>query len=304
MEYSIIIPVFNSESTLLELFNRLQKVISSVSSSYEIIFVDDYSRDDSWKKLNEIYELDPKIVKIIRLSKNFGQHNATLCGLRNSKGSMIFTMDDDLQFDPEDFTKLVLKQKETSADVVYGTTKSTNNMYRKVGSRIVKHYSTKIDNGVGEASSFRLVTRVVVDRIIQHPMPFVHIDEILYWHTSFISYTPINHHLRPSGKSGYTVKKIASFISGSTWNYGVWPLTLMIYGGLFLAFISAIIGVYFIYKKFTHGTPVPGFTALIAAILFSTSLILICFGIIGHYISNMYSIVYKKPSYSIREKKD
>lgn len=303
MEYSIVIPVYNSEDSLTELFERIQKVMIGLGSSFEIIFIDDNSRDKSWKTLCQIQEKNKETVKIVRLAKNFGQHNATLCGFNISNGEWVFTIDDDLQFEPEDFLKLLSKQKETGTEVVYGITKSQHKLYRKIGSKIVKHYSTRIDNGIGEGSSYRLLSKNIVNSIILHPMPFVHIDQILYWHTESYSYQQVNHLKRQKGKSGYTYKKLASFISSSTWNYGVWPLTLMIYGGIFLAIISAALGVFFIYKKFTHGTPVPGFTALIAAILFSTSLLLICFGIIGHYISNMYSIIYKKPSYSIREKK-
>ena len=119
--------------------------------------------------------------------------------------------------------------------------------------------------------------------------------------TNFIGFIEVQRDVRRYGQTGYSPFKMLKFVSSITIFYGTWPLKLMTYGGVLLSFISFLIGVYFLWKKIVLGVNVPGFTAIIVAISFSTSLILICFGIIGKYLSNIYVVLNNKPTYSVKE---
>ncbi len=124
IEYSIVIPVYNSEKSLSILFDGITDTMNRMGKSYEVIFVDDGSKDTSWDVLQAIKQQDEEHVTAIKLAKNFGQHNALLCGFSFAKGTAIITMDDDLQHPPEEISKLIEQYEKTKADVVYGSYKS------------------------------------------------------------------------------------------------------------------------------------------------------------------------------------
>jgi glycosyltransferase involved in cell wall biosynthesis len=120
IEYSVVVPVFNSEASLEELLSRLTTVMNSTGKSYELIFVDDGSRDHSWEIMKKLKEKNSGVLTAIRLAKNFGQHSATFCGFNFAKGNFIITIDDDLQCPPEEIPKLIKVMEETDAELVYG----------------------------------------------------------------------------------------------------------------------------------------------------------------------------------------
>lgn len=302
MEYSVVIPVYNSVDSLDRLCERLFKVFEKTQCKFEIILIDDFSKDKSWEKLKEIKRKNQIIIKIIRLSQNYGQHNATFCGLKYSSGNYVLTMDDDLQNDPEDFFKLHNKLINNNYDVVYGVGQSGHSTIRKVGSQVYKSGTKFFENTQGEGSSYRLINREIVLNIIEHKQHFIFIDELIQWYTTNIGFVSIKHSKRVYGKSGYDVFKILKLLTETTYSYGTWPLKLMTRVGAFFAMISFGVGVYFIIKKIFFDIGIAGFTAIIVAISFSTSMILLCFGILGSYLSNIYKILNDKPSYSIMEK--
>lgn len=303
MKYSVVIPVYNSQNSLNELFQRLKKTFESFESetTYEVIFVDDFSKDESWGVLKSLKKEHPEHLKIIRLAKNYGQHNAIFCGFRNSTGERIITIDDDLQQAPEDIVLLVNRMDDTDADLVYGVGGNKHSVSRKIGSDLYKKGSKYIDKKYGEGSSYRLLTSSLLKKVIAHKQHFIFIEELLFWYTEWIEVVKVQHHPRKSGKSGYSPLKIFRLVVKSSVNYSNWPLKFMIYGGGFLSLLFFLIGLYFIYKKIFIGVLVPGFTALIVAIFFSTSILLLCFGIVGKYLFNIYDILNDKPTYSIKE---
>src|SRR5688572_27767623 len=133
--YSVVVPVFNSEKTIAELFKRIEDVFKEAAESFEIILVDDGSGDDSWEEIKKLKQNFPGIVKGVRFSKNFGQHNALLCGFRFTKGNFVITMDDDLQTPPEEIHKLMKAINGSKSDMVYGTYESKQHSgFRNSGS--------------------------------------------------------------------------------------------------------------------------------------------------------------------------
>lgn len=303
MEYSVVVPVYNSQDSLEELFQRIKKTFEKFDShvSFEVVFVDDFSKDKSWEVLMKLKKSNPEYLKIINFGKNFGQHNAVLCGFRYVSGNRIITIDDDLQQAPEDIALLIERMNTTNADLVYGVGGKNHSNARKIGSKLYKQGAKHIDGKYGEGSSFRLISEPLVKKVIGHKQHFVLIEEILYWYTECIEVVKVSHQPRKKGKSGYSPFKIFRFVVNISVNYSNWPLKFMIYGGAIFSFFSFLLGIYFICKKIFLGVAVPGFTALIVAIFFSTSILLLCFGIVGKYLYNIYDILNEKPTYSIKE---
>ncbi len=300
--YSVIVPVFNSEKTLEEICDRISAVFETLHKSFEILFIDDGSTDNSWDKIIMLKQKSPESVKAIKLSKNFGQHNATFCGLNFAEGDFIITIDDDLQTPPEEIPKLINTMNDDNSDMVYGYYKNKkHSAFRNTGSAMLKKTGKLLKKSKGEGSSFRLFTKELSEKILKHSQNFVFIDELLLWYTDDISFASVEHFKRKEGSSGYSKIKLINLALNLMVYYSAIPLKIMTWGGLISSVISFLTGLYFLLRKIIfHHVPV-GYTSLIVAILFSTSLIIFSLGIIGEYIYRMYMLQNKKPSFSIKK---
>jgi len=299
-DYSIVVPVYNSCELLEELYQRIGQAMNKIEKTFEVIFVDDDSSDISWNTLESIQRANPEKVIAIRLARNFGQHNATICGIAQASGAFIITIDDDLQNPPEEIAKLVDTMQNSDADLVYGIySKKHHSMARNLGSGALKGWSRRIFKTKGNGSSFRLMKSSLGKNLLNHQINFIYIDELFNWYTSHIAFVLVDHQKRPYQQSNYTSHSLFSMLSNLVIYYTAIPLRIMVYGGFISAFFSFIFGVVFIYKKIIHDVPL-GFTALIVAILFSTSIILLSLGVIGEYLSRIYSVQNRKPPYSIK----
>lgn len=300
IDYSIVVPVFNSEATLEELHQRIRKVFVELGAGFEVIYVDDGSTDASWQVLERIKASDPDHVTAVKLAKNFGQHNATFCGFSFMKGKYLITLDDDLQNPPEEIRKLIEARDDFDADLVYGVYQDKkHSRMRNLGSK----YFTKTSNFFGrkgQGSAFRLLSAELVNKVLVHHQNFIFIEEVLHWYTDDIGYVVVEHHPRKVKKSGYTPRKIISLLANILIYYTAIPLKIMVYGGLTSSAIFFVMSVIFAFKKIFFNVPL-GYTSLIVAILFSTSIILFCLGIIGEYLSRIYLVQNKKPPYSIKK---
>lgn len=299
---SIVIPVYNSENTIAELVNTIDDVLSKNKIEYELILVNDGSTDQTWQEIEKVKKQFSEQVKAINFTKNYGQHNALLCGFSFCIGNFIVTMDDDLQHPPSEILKLIAKQKETDCDVVYGIYQTKqHSLLRNFFSSVVRNTSDfKAQNKEG-GSSFRLIKTELVKKIIeQHQNHFLFLDAIINWYTGSIQAVKVQHHIRKKGKSGYTFFKLFSTYLNVLYHYSTTPLKIIIYGGLFTSIFSFLLGLKFIYKKMMFDVPL-GYTSLIVAIMFSTSVILFCLGIIGNYLYKLYQMQQNKPPYSIQK---
>jgi undecaprenyl-phosphate 4-deoxy-4-formamido-L-arabinose transferase len=301
LDYSIVVPVYNSCESLELLYQRIGQTMKKLEKTFEIIFVDDDSADTSWNTLESIQKSDPEKVIAIRLARNFGQHNATICGIAQASGTFIITIDDDLQNPPEEIAKLVETMKNTDADLVYGIYgKKHHSMARNLGSGALKGWSRRIFKTKGNGSSFRLMKSSLGKNLLHHQINFIYIDELFNWYTNHIAFVLTDHQKRPFQQSTYTSRSLFSMLSNLIIYYTAMPLKMMVYGGFFSALLSFIIGLLFIYRKLMHGIPILGFTALIVTILFSTSIILLSLGVIGEYLSRIYMVQNRKPPFSIK----
>ena len=195
MTYSIIIPVYNGEQTLLALNQRLHNFFEK-KSTFEIIYVYDCGKDNSWEVLLKIKKDFPDTVKLIRLSRNFGQHNALICGFEYAKGDFIITMDEDLQHAPEDIEMLIAKQQEKDYDVVYGKYETRKHSgFRNLGSSLLKKI---IDIGIPDIhpdySAFRLIKSGIAKTCINMRNSYTFLDGYLSWITTHCGSCIVSHH--------------------------------------------------------------------------------------------------------------
>ncbi len=297
---TIVIPVYNSETTLPELYKRLKRVFINIGEDYEIIFVDDASRDNSWKVLEELHKQDPR-VKIIQLMRNFGQHNAIMCGFHYAQGEYVITMDDDLQNPPEEIPKLIGKIDE-GYDLVYGEyVIKHHGLFRNIGSKIIQHIYRKIFNRKTNITAFRIVRKQLVDCILKYNKNYVFIDGLLAWNTTKIGTVPVEHHDRAQGRSGYGVMKLITLSLNMITNFSIIPLQMVSISGFTFAGLGFILALYFFSKKIFYGIPVEGFTSLIIVVTIFSGIQLITLGLIGEYLGRVHLNINAKPQYEIRQ---
>jgi len=299
-QFSVVVPVYNSEDTLCELYVELKNYFRNSNKTFEVIFIDDCSSDNSWDVILKLHTENSGITGV-KLSKNSGQHHAISCGITHAKGDFIITIDDDLQIKPIQIEKLIEAQQRTKADVVYGIyPQKKHSVLRNWGSKIFGAIFKTYANTISKGSSFKLIKSVVAHKVTTHNIKHLYIDEIINWYTQNIATVEVEHYPREKGKSGYSFFGLVFLSLNYIINYTILPLRLMTYLGFLSSLISFIAGIYFIYRKVFFGAEL-GFTALITAIFFSTGILLFCFGIIGEYIRRLFDISYNKPTYNVEK---
>lgn len=298
---SVVVPVYNSTGTLTELFSAIQESIDRSKYALEVIFVDDHGTNESWKHLEEIKSNHPSMVKIIRLSKNFGQNSSTLCGIDHAKGDIVITIDDDMEFHPKDIAELLRKAEENNSDVVYGVfTKAPKKSLRAFGRRILLFTMNKMENGATIGSSFRLIKRNIVEKINHHNQDHLFINQIISWYTSDIDYVNVEYQQRKDVKSGYTFGKLLGIGFKLVFYYTSFPLKMIIYFSFLTAIVSFIFATYYFIQKITVGTQ-SGYTSLIVSIFVATSIIMIGIGVLAIFVNRIYNSRIKKPNYSVKK---
>lgn len=302
IQYSVVIPVYNGSSSLEELFLRLKKTFEEKQLSFEAVFIDDDSRDSSWTTIRNLKLKHPGLITGIKLSKNFGQQNATMCGFFHAKGNFIVTMDDDLEMQPEDIPKLIERHKETGASLIYGTNRQIGKIsIRSFFTKTYKELSRLEGPNKGKGSSFRLMTKNLVDGVKQNAGNFVFIDEVCLWYTDNIAFAEVSAVAARRKKSRYTFKRLFRLAGEQIIVSSTYPLKIMIYFGVFVAIVNFLLGLRFIYRKIILDVPL-GYTSIVISILFSTGIILICIGVIGEYIGRIIKATNKVPSFNIDQK--
>jgi glycosyltransferase involved in cell wall biosynthesis len=307
VEVSVVIPVYNSEKSLNELLDRLSKVLDENTESYEVIFIDDGSKDNSWKLLEDLHSLY-KNTRIIQLMKNFGQHNALMCGFNCARGEYIVTMDDDLQHPPEEIPKMLEAIKsDVNYDVIIGRPiEKKHSLYRNAlswaGNYLnVYFYDKPYDLRMG---AFRVIRRSVINEIIKYKLPNPSIGPLLLVVTLRIKNITVDHKPRLYGSSTYTIGKLIKMSFDNIIHNSSLPLKIVSFFGIFISFLSFGLGLYYMYKRFFYGIPVVGWTTLLVSNLFLFGVVLFSFGIIGEYILRIVQTTQNNPQYTIRIEND
>jgi len=305
IEYSIVIPVYNSERSLPELYLRLKNVFKKLDldSKFEIIFVDDYSRDRSWKVLERINKGDD-CVKIIRLMRNFGQHNALMCGFNYSSGNYVITIDDDLQNPPEEIPKLINKIKSSPVDVVTGTPlHKKHSLLRNIGSHILEKFFCIIfqkPKGLKFGSLF-IIKKEIIQEMIKEKTPNPMLGALILKNTLNITAIKVKHLPRKYGRTNYSISKILSMAYDLLINHSTIPLKIMSIIGFMSSFLGFAGLVYIILKAIFGQFGVSGWASTVFLIFFFGGLILFSFGIMGEYLIRILQEVSNQSQFKIRK---
>ncbi len=305
--YSVVVPVYNSEKTLEELYNKTKLLFENdIKEEFEMILVDDFSKDQAYTIMEKLHNQD-KRVKIIRLAKNCGQHNALLCGFSYASGDFIITLDDDLQHPPEEIKKLVdYINTHNEMDAVIGTyEEKKHSWYRNIGS--------KLSGTIGKISgrnplkfkttSFRLIRSNIVDLMLQINISTPRVGYLLTQVTHRVGNVIVHHEPRKYGKSQYSLKKLIKDFSDSLFTNTVFPLVIVRNLGITSCFLSVILGIVYILRYFIHGISITGWTTIVLLILLFSGLILFAIGIVGEYLMRILEEAKKTPGYYVRNKK-
>jgi glycosyltransferase involved in cell wall biosynthesis len=210
IEVSVIVPVYNGEKTIERLFAGINKHLESFKS-FEVLLVYDQGTDKSWEILKSLREKYPDKIRIFKLKKNYGQHNAILFGISESKGDLIITMDEDLQHDPGYLRPLIDKQKEQNYSIVYGRFKDSKyTFFRKIASKILRILLKILIPSLGDYSSFRLLKKEVAKKITVLKNSYTFIDASLLTAVSDFGYLDIDHREYSKRESTYNLLKLAS----------------------------------------------------------------------------------------------
>jgi glycosyltransferase involved in cell wall biosynthesis len=299
---SVVIPVYRSEAILPDLVRRLASALSSSAEEFELILVNDCSPDGSWEVICDL-AADNSWIHPINLMRNYGQHNALLCGIRAARYGVIITMDDDLQHPPEEIPKLLAKLAE-GYDVVYGTPEQEQHgLGRDFASWITK---LALQNVMGaqiarHVSAFRALRGEVAGAFARYSGAFVSIDVLLTWGTNRFSFIRVKHEQRKAGVSGYTIRKLITHAMNMMTGFSTVPLQFAsIVGFLFTLFGVAVLA-FVVGRYLLFGGNVPGFPFLASIIALFSGAQLFALGIIGEYLARMHFRMMERPSYVIRE---
>ena len=305
IKYSVVVPVYNSENTLDELCERIKVVFKDITNNYEVILVDDCSGDGSWEKMKSMREKD-KRVKIIHLLRNFGQHNATMCGFNYCNGDYVLTMDDDIQHPPEEIPKLIEKINEGYM-VVFGKYKvkmhsKFENFLSKIF-QILMHRILKIPKKI-YISSFGIYKSEIVKNAITIKSSYPFLAALISRSTpaNKIANVEVIHKERKVGKSGYNLFKMFKFSLNLLINYSSLPLLLVGIFGFIISILSMGYGAIIIVRKIIDPSyGVTGWNSLMVAVTFLGGAILMAMGIIGEYLRRILAEISYEKQYVIGE---
>ena len=301
--YSVVIPVYNSEKIVATTVSEIIAFFQNNTLNYEIILVNDCSKDKSWEVIKDLARKNKNVISI-NLLKNYGQHTAVFCGFGYAKGNYIITMDDDLQNPPEEIAKLIEKIKEGYDAVIGAQENKQDKIYKNIGSFFVRYLNTIIFNKPKslKLSSFRIITRAVADEIRVLKTVYPYISGMLLSLTGNISNVMVRHDIRKYGSSTYNLRRLIKLSFNLIINYSSLPLKFMTLIGILVSGASFCIGLFFILKKILVGIPVPGWTSVIFLLSFFNGLLLIILSIIGEYLARIINEVSNYQQFVIREK--
>jgi undecaprenyl-phosphate 4-deoxy-4-formamido-L-arabinose transferase len=294
--------VYRSEAILPELVRRLEPVLAANADRFELVLVNDCSPDRSWDVICDLAR-ENSWIRDINLMRNYGQHNALLCGIRAARYEVIVTMDDDLQHPPEEIPKLLAKLAE-GYDVVYGTPEQEQHgLGRDLASWFTK---LALQNVMGaeiarQVCAFRAFRAQVAKAFEQYEGSFVSIDVLLTWGTNRFTAIPVIHKQRKQGTSGYTFRKLMTHAMNMMTGFSTMPLQIASLVGFIFTAFGFVVLAYVLVRYFLNGNPVPGFPFLASIVAVFSGAQLFALGIIGEYLARMHFRSMQKPPYVVRE---
>ncbi len=298
---SVVIPVYNSEQILPKLISRLENALPEITSDYEILLVNDGSADSSWQAIQTAASKNKRI-RGINLMRNYGQHNALLCGIRNATGDVIVTMDDDLQHPPEEIHKLIGELRK-GFDVVYGIPQQLvharwRNFFsvatKSILARILKIRNIKF---ISAFRAFRTKIRVSFDGFNS---PNVIIDALLTWGTDNFGTVIVEEQPRAVGRSNYTFLSLVRVAMVVLTGFSTIPLRFASVVGFIFTLFGFGILLYVLLRTWLEGS-IPGFPFLASIISIFSGVQLFTLGIFGEYLARIFNRSMNHPAFVIDE---
>lgn len=303
IDLSVVIPCYNEESNIDHLFERIEATLKSLKIKYEIVCVNDGSKDRTLERLVEYHQAKPQ-VKVINLSRNFGKETALTAGLDYAQGAAVIPIDADLQDPPELIGELLAKWRE-GYDVVYATRRTrhgegplkriTAKLFYKIISKVS---SVSIPQNTGD---FRLLDRKVVEALKQTPERSRFMKGLFAWVGFKQTYILFDRDPRFRGKTTWNYWKLWNFALDGITSFSLVPLKVWSYIGFCIALISFLYASFLIIRTLMSGVDVPGYASVMVAILFFGGIQLLTLGIIGEYLGRVYEEVKRRPLYLVRE---
>lgn len=305
MKYSlsVVVPIYNDEEVIDELMRRLSAVLESIAKEYEVILVDDGSRDRSWAVMNAARE-QYRHLRIARLSRNFGQQNAIAAGLSLATKDLIVLMDSDLQDRPEDIPVLIdalLADGEATMAIAQWEERKDSRMKIAV-SRLFQRVSNRITDihQMPRLGIFRVMKKSVVDELQRFPEKTATAVSLLYFIGHKYVAVPLKRDARFAGTSGYNLRKMLALTFARIFSFSMFPIRMVTYLGALLCIGSMIAAVVLIIYKLM-GNVLTGWTSMMVLILFLFGLNFAFLGILGEYIGRIFLETKQRPNYIIEQ---
>ncbi|MDD4356845.1 MAG: glycosyltransferase [Smithellaceae bacterium] len=302
VQVSVVIPVYNEEANLAALMGRLLPVMKEMGKSFEVILVDDGSKDNSLNLLKE-FAASPNI-KVVELTRNYGQHAAIMAGFSIVRGNMIITMDADLQNPPEEIPNLVRVMEEGRYDVVGTIRKGRKDSFLRIlPSKIINMVARKI-TGVSMRDwgcMLRAYSRPVVERMIECHEQATFIPALATVFAKRVTEIEVSHEERFGGKSNYPLRKLINLQFDLVASFSNLPIKLIMYGGILMSFTGVCFGLFLAVARLVYGVrwAAEGIFTLFAILFVFVGLQFFALGVIGEYIGRIYGQVRKRPEYVI-----
>ncbi|MEP7196117.1 MAG: glycosyltransferase family 2 protein [Saprospiraceae bacterium] len=303
MDLSVIVPVYNEELNIVQLYQRLVNIIESIGIKFELLFVNDGSKDNSLFELIKLSQIDSRVL-YINLSRNFGHQIAVTAGLETCKGKAVVIIDADLQDPPELIAAMYSKYLE-GYEVVYGKriSRAGESVFKKLTARIFYRLMSKLSsvNIPLDTGDFRLIDRKIVDYLKRMPEQHKFLRGQIAWLGMRQAEIEFNRQERKDGKSGYSLGKMIRFALDGITGFSDKPLTFVSRFGFFISGISIVVIFYALFSHFILHRTITGWTSLIISSMFIGGVQLISIGIIGEYVSRIHNNVQQRPLYIVQD---
>ncbi len=304
---SVIIPAYRSSASLPPLIAELERVLPTLTGGalFEVIIVNDGSPDGG-KTWTVIRELAARYVWVhgINMMRNYGQHNALLCGIRHAHYELIVTIDDDLQHPPVEIAKLLAHLREADLDVVYGAPEHEQHGFLRdlasQATKLVLQSSMGVDIA-RKVSAFRVFRTDLREAFVNYSSPYVSIDVLLTWGTTRFGAVTTRHDQRTIGVSGYTLTKLIRHAINMITGFSTLPLQVASIIGITLAFFGMLVFLYVLGRYLLEGQVVQGFPFLASIIAIFSGAQLFALGVIGEYLARIHFRTMDRPVYTVRE---
>ncbi|MEO1270268.1 MAG: glycosyltransferase [Myxococcota bacterium] len=299
---SIVVPVYGGAQTLPTLLERIALMAAESKLGVEVLLICDRPRDNSWEVACALVEQYP-FARSALLMRNFGQHPATLLGIRMARGDIIVTMDEDLQHDPADIPSLVAAAR-AQRGIAYGkATTLQHSWWRNFSSRSAKWFLARYVglDYASDLSAFRAFASELRDAFDQYRSERVAIDVLLSWSGAPIQIVPCQHAARQEGHSGYTLRKLVAYLMDLLLGFSIAPLRLSSLIGLGAVALSISIILFVLLRWLIEGSTVPGFAFLALSVSTFAGIQLLALGVIGEYLGRLYFNSLNRPQYLVQE---